>query len=404
VLVGSQNPLTERCAKWLLALWTVLLCVSSFALELDSEERGRTPSATMGVAQNGPGRSEDPIALKLGSAIEASIDAYAGAPATPRVFSGVVIIAKDGKILAHRAYGFADWPKKVPNTLETAFEIFSVTKQFTAAVVLRLADRRMLSLADPVSKYFPTWPQGWQAVTLHHLLTHSAGIDIDTQSLWLFRQFPEYEYFGDPPPVPRPVFEMKPLLSEPGTTFRYSNAGYTLLSRIVAQVAGKPFRDVMRSEVFGPVGMTHSSVEGLTALIPRARGHRLSLATAEYDEQGLWYIPGAGDMITTASDLVKWDQALYDSSFLSPSALKAMFTPTVSARNGRLGYGWLIQELPNQRSRSFFSGGGSGFACYVVRRADHHSYVAILANAEAPGLFAHALDLADRVDVILSQK
>lgn len=324
-----------------------------------------------------------------------AVDTYLEGPVKDRRFTGVVLIASNGKAVVRKAYGFADWPRQTPNTPETGFMIFSVTKQFTAAAILRLADHGKLSTRDPVSRHVANWPKEWEAVTIHHLLAHSSGIDVDTLAFWLFRYHPEY--WADPDQKP-PSYEPRPLLSEPGTTLRYSNAGYTVLSMIAARVGGKPFREVMQVEVFGPLGMERSGLEGTHPTPARARGHLLSPTTAEYQEQKTRDIVGAGDMVTTVDDLLRWDEALYGDGFLSDTARRAMFTPHGKAKLGSFGYAWLIQDRADGPPRFLFSGGGAGFTSCVIRRPDRHLYLAMLANNEMDGLLSLVLGLEELVE------
>jgi CubicO group peptidase (beta-lactamase class C family) len=330
------------------------------------------------------------------SDLEQSVESYLSSAAKERRFSGVVLVAKDGKSLFRRAYGFADWTKRTPNEPDTRFMIFSVTKQFTAALILRLAEEGKLSVSDPVSKHVGDWPKEWESVTVHHLLTHSSGIEVDTQYFWLIKHHPEY--WEDPARKP-PPYEPKNLLNEPGTTFRYSNAGYTVLTLIAANAGGKPFPKLMEETVFRPLGMAHTGLEGISPALPRARGHRLTAESADILEQKTHYIVGAGDMVTTVDDLLKWDESLYGEKFLSERSRKAMFTPFVKGKRGGFGYGWLIRDTTDKRPMHVFSGSGSGFTAYVIRRPDIHLYVAVLTNQETEGEFQFGtgvLDLAER--------
>jgi D-alanyl-D-alanine carboxypeptidase len=331
--------------------------------------------------------------------LERAVDAYLEQPVRERKFSGVVLIAKDGRPLVRKAYGFADWAKQTPNTPEMGFMIFSVTKQFTAALLLRLQDQGKLSVQDPVARHVADWPKEWEAVTVHHLLSHSSGIDVDTLYFWLIKYHPEY---WEDPAEKAPAYEPKPLLSTPGTTFRYSNAGFTVLSRIAAKVGGKPFPELMRDEVFRPLGMDHTGLEGTTAPA-RARGHRLTATTAEVSEQKTHFIVGAGDVVTTADDLLKWDEALYGDGFLSAAARRAMFSGYVKGKHGRLGYAWLLRDTADGRPLQVFSGGGAGFTSYVIRRPDRHLYVAVLCNVETDREFPYGLGLLEKAEAVLGK-
>jgi CubicO group peptidase (beta-lactamase class C family) len=327
-----------------------------------------------------------------------AVDAYLAGPVKERKFSGVVLVARDGKPLVRKAYGFADWTKQTPVTPETGFMIFSVSKQFTAALILRLQDQGKLSVGDPVARHVPNWPKEWEAVTVHHLLSHSAGIDIDTLYFWLIKHHPEY---WEDPAREMPAYAPKPLLSKPGTTFRYSNAGYTVLTRIAAKIGGKPFAELMRDEVFHPLGMRHTGLEGTVTAPPRARGHRRTDKGMEISEQKTHYVRGAGDVVSTLDDLLRWDEALYGEGLLSASARRAMFTPTVRGKQGGFGYGWLLRDMPDGQPLPVFSGSGAGFTAYVIRLSDRHLYVAVLSNLDSDGPFPYGLGVLNAVKAML---
>lgn len=326
------------------------------------------------------------------------LDAYLASATNERKFSGVALVAKNGQPVFRKAYGFADWTKKSPNTPDTGFMIFSVTKQFTAALILRLQDQKKLDVTDRVSDYVANWPDQWNAVTIHHLLTHSSGIDVDTLYFWLVKYHPKF--WEDPAQTP-PAYQPRALLSEPGTTFRYSNAGFTVLTLVAEKAGGRPFADLLRAHVFTPLGMRNTGFEGIAPTPARARGHRLTPTLAEILEQKTHFVVGAGDVISTLDDMLKWDESLYGSGFLSDAARKAMFTPFVKAKRGGLGYGWLMRDTTDGRPMPLFSGSGSGFTAYVIRRPESHLYVAVLSNMETEGEFPYGLGVLERTERIL---
>ena len=314
-------------------------------------------------------------------------------------FSGVILVAVNGRPRLRKAYGYADWPNHVPNQPSSRFMIFSSTKQFTAAAVLRLADRRKLNVQDPVSRYVDHWPEAWNSARLHHLLTHTSGIEIDTLAFWLFRYYPRF--WPEPGEAP-PPYEPKPLLSDPGSTFKYCNAGYTVLSLVVEKASGKPFAGAMKELVFGPLKMNDTGLEGTTDLPARVRGH--NFPSEEYLEQKTIDVVGAGDIVTTVEDLLKWDEALYGKAFLSANALLAMFTPHIKGEMGEYGYGWIVEKTADGNLRYLHNGNGSGFRSYVFRRPDLHLYVAVLANREYPALLPQMRALEQKVEEVMLPK
>lgn len=257
--------------------------------------------------------------------------------------------------------------------------IMSVSKQFTAALILRLASQGRVSLQDRVSDYLPEWPLQWDDVTIHHLLTHSAGTPIDTTFFWLIHHHPEY---WPDPAEPRPAYEARPLISAPGTTFLYSNVGYTLLSRIASAAGGRPFDDLLRDEVLCPLGMADTVPERLVPTSGRARGYRRTANGFVLSEQKTIDILGAGDLVSTVDDLAKWDHAMRDDSFLPASLRAAMLTPYLTGKLGDVGYGWFFRPTSDGRVLQFHSGSGAGFRAWNYREPESGLTVIVLSNIE----------------------
>src|SRR5262245_45521682 len=171
--------------------------------------------------------------------LDRTLDNYLRSPAERREFSGVVLVAQNGKPLVRRAYGYADWLQKKSMTPETSLMLYSISKQFTAASILLLEDRGKLSIQDPLSKHLADTPPEWAGVTLHHLLCHTSGIEIDNLWRWIEVQYPHCRV--DPAKNPEGPYERKPLESESGKKFRYSNGGYIVLAQVVAKVSGQSY-------------------------------------------------------------------------------------------------------------------------------------------------------------------
>jgi CubicO group peptidase (beta-lactamase class C family) len=221
--------------------------------------------------------------------LDAAIDGFLRAESEAKRFSGVVLIARDGQAPVRRAYGMAHWTRGTPNTPETAFLIYSNTKQFTAAAVLMLHDRGKLALDDPIGRYLADCPPEWGPVTIRHLLTHTSGIDIDNLWLWIYNHYPPYREG----PALGP-YERKALESPPGEKFRYSNGGYMLLAQVVTRASGKDYRQFFAEEIFAPLGMAHTGFDRDQPTPGRARGHDLTGPTPVISEQATHGIAGAG--------------------------------------------------------------------------------------------------------------
>ncbi|HMV83595.1 MAG TPA: serine hydrolase domain-containing protein [Blastocatellia bacterium] len=259
-------------------------------------------------------------------------------------FSGSVLVAKEGKVLLHKSYGWADKQKGAPNTNETAFDIASLTKQFTAAAILKLETMGKLKTGDPISKYLPEVPPDKAKITIHHLLTHTSGFEPD---------FPEGKN------ITREQFVagmMKmPLVAEVGKEYIYANSGFCLLAAIVETVAGQPYHKFMAEQFYAPLGMTHT---GSYDDAERWRNISVAHGYNESTDNGVptarpsnWGVRGAYDALTTTGDLYKWVTALRGKKALPEAAIKKMFSsqaPT-DQRGVDYGYGWLIDKTNSSK-------------------------------------------------------
>ncbi len=292
-----------------------------------------------------------------------------------------VLVARDGKIVYQGGFGFADLDKKIPVTAETRFRIGSVSKQITAAAILRLADEGKLSLADPLDRYFPGFPDG---IALHHLLTHTSGIHSYTD---------KPEFLGK---VTRPIepgdlidwFRDDPPDFAPGAGFHYNNSAYLLLGEIVAKVSGKPFGTSLQEMFFGPLGMDDTGVYQNASPPPAAAaGYSMSAeAPAPALEWDMTWAGGAGALYSTVGDLFLWNEALFGGKVLKDSSFKAMISP-VKLPDGvdgmEYGYGLMISEL-NRLPAIGHGGGLNGWSSDLVRLPQQNCTVVALANALPP--------------------
>ena len=283
-------------------------------------------------------------------------------------FSGSLLVAKGGEVILDKGYGFADAQRKVPFTADTAFDIGSITKQFTATAILKLEMQGKLGVSDPISKWFEGVPEDKKGITLHHLLTHSSGLE---------------DVFGDDyDEMPRDrlvkaALESK-LLWAPGTRYRYSNAGYSLLAAVVELASGKPYETYLRENLWLPAGMTRTGyrLQEKGALAHGVTGDREDWGTpldkAWAPDGPWWNLRGNGGVLSTTGDLYKWHQALEGEAILSKEAKAKMFTPHVPEdEEGRshYGYGWAIFKT-QRNTRLIAHNGGNG-----IFNADFRRYV-----------------------------
>ena len=320
--------------------------------------------------------SSDRQAL-LARAVERLVDETVARPIADRRFAGVVLVTHDGRPLLRKAYGFADHEQRTVNTPSTGFMVMSVSKQFTAALIARLVVKGKLSFDDRVGVSLADWPSAWGDVTIGNLLAHSSGLHIDSTYAWLVKHHPEY--WAEPGVAP-PAYRPRPLETPPGTAYNYANVGYTLLSMIAARAGGLPFDELMRREVFGPLGLRNTHPERDGRVPGRARGYARTDSGLALSEQKTIDIVGAGDLVSTADDLAKFDAAFDDDSFL-PAAVRAeMLSSHVQGSRGGLGYGWFIRTSDGGRMTQYHTGSGAGFRAFNYRLPNDRLTIVVLSN------------------------
>ncbi len=298
-----------------------------------------------------------------------------------RQFNGTVLVADDKGVVHQKAYGSANFEWQVPHTVDTRFRIGSITKQFTAVVVLQLVAEGKLKLDEKLVTYLPDYRKDTGSrVTLHHLLNHTSGIPSYT-GLPGFMQNDARDAFTVSDFVKR--FASGDLEFEPGSRFRYNNSGYFLLGAIIEKVSGKPYAQVLQERIFDKLGMKHSGYDTAAPLIAkRASGYMLrpqGYVNAPYLDMSIPY--AAGSLYSTVYDLYLWDRALYGNALL-PAALKQkMLAPGLED----YGYGWFIKPVTladgkTQVNTVSHGGGINGFNTLLVRVPERKELVVLLDN------------------------
>jgi CubicO group peptidase (beta-lactamase class C family) len=323
--------------------------------------------------------------------VASKADAYLRARTAKGEFSGTVLLARNGEVLFAKGYGFANEEWGNANSTDTRFPIASITKTFTAALVLELQRQQLLSLSDPVCKHVSPCPKTWQAITLRHLLMHTAGIpdyakDPDFMQKVRLRRDLAGIIAG---------FRHRPLTSPPGTKYEYSNSGYLLLGHVLEKVSRKSYGQLLRELIFQPLGMRHTTLDDNAQLIPkRASGYRASGRTrsnAEFVDTSWLY--SAGGIHSTVGDLLIWERALLGGRVLPLDEVKGMWAPAL----GSYGYGWqLLPPSPQTFNRRlvFHAGGTTGFATDLLIYPEEQVTVIILANLMPVSLAELSRDLS----------
>ena len=293
---------------------------------------------------------------------------------TTNNFTGVVFVARGGRVLFQRGYGMANYEFDVPNTPEMRFHIASVSKSFTAVAILLLEERGKLSTSDPISKFLPDYPSGAQ-IRLEHLLMHSSGIPN-------VNNFPEYNreaHFPHTTGELVAMFRDKPLEFEPGTRFRYSNSNYNVLALIIEKVSGQSYGDFLRANVFDPLGLNSTFHDGdATRIIKNnAAGTEpdglLGMKRAPYLD---WSSKtGNGSLVASTSDLCAFARALFGGKLLKPASLAKVMQPGPA-----FPYGWSDRDRFGRKAKGV-GGRSPGFISSVEYFLEDGTCIAILSNS-----------------------
>jgi CubicO group peptidase (beta-lactamase class C family) len=327
------------------------------------------------LSLSSPGKAAD-----FGSAV----DRYLRAEMQRQHIPGLALaVMKNGKPLYVKGYGVATLEHPVAVTPNTVFQLGSVGKQFTAVAVMLLADEHKLNLDDPVSKYLPEVPAGWNKVTLRLMLNHQAGIAQYTtpqrQLLDLSHDYSDAELIQ--------LAISQPLDFEPGSDVSYSDVGYVLLGFVINRVAGEFYGDFLQRRIFGPLGMKHTRVISDADIVPgRASGYELrddgSLRNQTPVSPAL-NRTADGSLYSTVLDLMKWDRALDGDTVLPQAELERMWSVDAH-RNGQAalyhyGYGWENNHIDGQRVVEY-DGNWQGFQAVMSRYSDEGLTVILLTN------------------------
>lgn len=256
--------------------------------------------------------------------------------------NGCVLVAKNDSIIFKKAYGFADFEWNVKNSLDTKFKIGSISKQFTAFLILRLVQDGLLDLHTPIKKYIPTYRgQGAEVITLHHLLSHTSGLISDNS--------PDQEFKLEKLPHLTSelvkYIENEKLVSEPGKQFNYSNFGYSLLAYIAETVTGKSYGQLIEGYISLPFNLHDTKHHDNKIIEPRlARGYRYDLVNGVENVKYLddSYVTGSGSIISTVVDLYKWSSQLDTTTVLKKDLKDLLFRANLE----NYGYGWDVIRWP----------------------------------------------------------
>lgn len=333
-----------------------------------------------------------PEALGKPSELERKVDAYIEPLLRTNNFAGVVWVDRRGQTVFAKGYGLAAIEQRVAHTPDTRFQVASLSKPFTAAAVLILAERGKIDLQAPLSRILPGYPQG-DRLTVHHLLAHRSGIPN-------INDLPEYEALQLSAQTPESLvaaFSSLPLGFAPGEKYEYSNSNYNLLALIIEKVSGHPYGAFVDTEILRPLGLAATGHRGgMTAIVPDlANGYAprgsLALERASYLD---WTAKtGNGSLYSTAGDLIRFARAIHGPKLLSEKSR----TMTFQAHSPNVGYGWFLTQA-NGKPLHHINGRSPGWAAQLDHYIDEDLTVVVLSNVYssvttsiARGVGAHAM-------------
>lgn len=299
-------------------------------------------------------------------------------------FNGSALVAENGKVIFKKGFGSANFEWNIPNQPDTKFRLGSISKQFTALLIVKLAEEGKLKLDAPITTYLPDYPkENGDKITTHHLLTHTSGIPNYTSVPNFFKDKSRN------PVTPEEfvkTFSSLPLEFKPGEKFNYSNSGYFLLGYIIEKISGKSYEQYLQETILTPLKMANTGYDHSDIIIKkRAAGYEKKgkvIINAYYLDMSIPY--AAGSLYSTVEDLYLWDQALYTTKLLSATSMESLFKPYIKAGGGSYGYGWFIEEASNgdkPKLKIIEHGGGiNGFNTVISRIPADKNLVVLLNN------------------------
>ena len=302
---------------------------------------------------------------------------------TSNGFSGAILVSKEGELIINKGYGLANKDSKSLNNPNTIFDIGSNTKQFTSTAILKLEEQNKLKVSDSLNKYFKNLPADKQSITIHQLLTHSAGF---SESIGRdFSEISQQDFFEK-------LFKSK-LLSEPGEKYSYSNTGYSILGRIIELASNQSYEAFLQKHLFTPAGMLQTGY-----LLPKwdtkqmAHGYNRNIIEMEstitrYQETGdvNWHLKGNGGINSTQNDMFLWYKALKTNIILTEESFKKLTTPYVLSPKGTYsyGYGWIVENSKANTLIISHNGSNGTFTHSLIWYPEEDLYIVYATNANS---------------------
>jgi CubicO group peptidase (beta-lactamase class C family) len=300
-----------------------------------------------------------------------AVDAFVGRH-VPFGYCGSVLVANKNGVLVSKGYGLADIQSGLRNGRETAHSLGSVTKQFTAAAILKLEELGRLHVDDSIGKLLPGVPKDKFAISLDQILHHTSGLVSNVGR--------DYEK-SSREDLLKKVFNA-PLLSKPGEKFGYSNAGYSVLAAVIEQVSGKRYEEFLAEYFFRPAGMTHTGYrlpDWTKTSLASSYANGVRTPPNPQLEYPTWNVIGNGEMLSTVDDMYLWVRALLSDNVLSKVSRNKLWAPGLA----RYGYGWFIED--SKFGKNVYHDGASSFGtgCIVSIFPERGTIVIAFGNRDA---------------------
>lgn len=311
------------------------------------------------------------------------VERYMDAQHNVNKFGGTVIVMKNDTVILKKAYGYADLEWNVKNTVDTKFVLASISKYFTSIAVMQLVEKKQLSLNDKLNKFFPDYPQG-EKVTIHMLLTHTAGLPLDFEELYMNSTIITKDSAIT-------ILKNKPYLFNPGTNVKYSNIGYFLLSQIIEKASNQTYEIFLKENIFNKANMLNSGVCNNDSIISKkAKVYYRNGNSYAHNPYINWNLnTGLDGIYSTIDDLYKLERALRGEEIISNLSKSMMTTQynKIYPDNGffdSYGYGIMINPYYNHNHYLLtHSGGFIGTMTTYDSYPKDNVFIAVLSNNES---------------------
>ncbi len=324
-------------------------------------------------------------------------------------YNGVILIAKKGEIVFNQGYGYRDIETGVKLKTDDVFELASVSKQFTAMIIMLLQQEGKLNYDDPVEKYLSI---PYKGITIRNLLNHTSGLP-DYQEI-MDNHWDKSKAAGNNDILEYLNKYAPPAMFVPGAKYEYSNTGYVLLASIAEKASGEDFSMMLRKRIFSKLNMKHTDIRTVAEkkkLPNLAYGHTLVEGAKDYKKADsfpssnytIWLgnREGPGRISSTALDLLKWDRALYDQSFLTSDMISEAFKPAVlnDGKYSPYGFGWELNQDKRHGKVVEHSGDNPGYKTEIVRYIDADITIILLCNNAHANFPTFLADLKEYVSL-----